>query len=507
MDYERYDSQYLQKIFNNKFIFLYYWYFDFIKQYNIQNVSIPPGGKEGISASIVGGYNVGITKFINKSKLNATLEIFKYITSKDMQRKFVKDYSVISGIPSLYEEEEICNKLDCEFINSLQLLARPKEIDYEEYSKQFRQHIFDYLFKNKPILEVLQKIVDIKKIYSVSLNTEDTMIGLITFIIIIAVSVIELLSMIFLFIEKFKPKFEFLSKGLWITVILGSLIILYSNLFKLGEVKNLNCQLKIALLFAGNSLIFIPIFYKLIENFPIEHEKVKLIVKNRNKFILGLLLIELIFISLIFISPFTIKSEIIDGGKNFQVCKLSKGVNFVSLVLVVITQLLLMLCILFLTFLEWNIETTRVDIRLITLSIYTDVLLIIVLAVLKFINIKSYRREYLVSNIIYIGISVSNFTFLYGIRIIFGFMKGFDNKLADNDIKLVRKSNVYVQSSTSSTSKETSTSSKKLENKILSLHYMKTPSSNGASRNILNTATESCNRSNNNNNNNSTKNL
>lgn len=398
-----------------------------------------------------------------------------------MQKKIVMDYSITSSIVSLYDDENICEKVDCEFIKSVQLIARPREVYYEEYSKKYRRSIFKYLYENEPLSFIIYNLIDIKKIFSVSLNTEETVIGLVMFIIIIGISVIEISSLAFLFVEKFKPRFQFLSRYSCFSIVLGSVIILYANFENLGEPTIFSCHMKAALLIFGNSFVFIPVLYTLISNFPVESKKIDWIVKNKKIFVLGLFLIKLLLIALTFVSPYSIETQNEDmGGHIFKRCVLSKGFNFISVNLVLLYKVIIMLVILFLSFLEWNIRNTRTDIKFITLSIYVDISFIISSMVLFYVKIKYYKLEYILKNILYIGIGVSNYLLLYGYRIILELMKS--NKIENNnkDIKFYQNNNVFVTNKNSIDSSNVSNDSKKYENKIINLHFKKTSSPYGS---------------------------
>jgi len=48
--------------------------------------SILPGNIEGISGSTIGGYNIGINNKISNNRKEKAIEVFKYITSWDIQK-------------------------------------------------------------------------------------------------------------------------------------------------------------------------------------------------------------------------------------------------------------------------------------------------------------------------------------------------------------------------------------------------------------------------------------
>ncbi|OUM62834.1 hypothetical protein PIROE2DRAFT_61622 [Piromyces sp. E2] len=65
-----------------------------------------PGSSEGISASSLVGFNVGINFHLNYEKTKAAIEVTKFITSKEVQKKIVMEKGLLSGIYSLFDEKD-----------------------------------------------------------------------------------------------------------------------------------------------------------------------------------------------------------------------------------------------------------------------------------------------------------------------------------------------------------------------------------------------------------------
>jgi len=138
-------------------LFFKYWFTgnnnSILKKYAL------PGLKEGISGSTIGDYNLGINKYVNDEKKKAAIKVLKYITSKDMQRKIVIEKENLSLISSLYDEEIVCSKVDCEFFKAIQPVARPTYImnDYSTYSEKIREYAYEYLYGDITAKEALKK--------------------------------------------------------------------------------------------------------------------------------------------------------------------------------------------------------------------------------------------------------------------------------------------------------------------------------------------------------------
>jgi len=204
-------------------------------------ISLLPGEKEDISGSAIIGYAVGINKHSSEDKRNEVIKAFQYITSKEMQKKFVIEKRITSSIPSIYDDEKVCEKVDCELMKSIQPFGRPTNItdDYDVYTKRFRTKIFEYIYGDtSSVVEALKNAEDLIKIYYISIDTKESYIGLISLIIMITLSIAMFLSTIILFIEKFKPYFNFLSTDFWFLTIIGSIIIISTCYCGIGEKKN-----------------------------------------------------------------------------------------------------------------------------------------------------------------------------------------------------------------------------------------------------------------------------
>lgn len=103
----------------------------FLKFYYIQNVnpaykvSPLPGNTKGISASCIGGLNIGINKFISDERKKQAAEAIKFMTSFETQKYFAIEHGLTSGIEGIYDDKDVCKVLDCEVLKNMQPIARP----------------------------------------------------------------------------------------------------------------------------------------------------------------------------------------------------------------------------------------------------------------------------------------------------------------------------------------------------------------------------------------------
>jgi len=388
---------------------------------SIQPFKTMPGGRERLSGFIVGGFNIGLNKYADLHLRDAAVEAFKFITSKDIQRKYFALKNYYSAIPSIYDEEEVCQKVNCKHYKNIQLVPRPFNLtnDYSGYTKKFQNYIYEYLFGNDiTAMDALKKVEDITKIYYLSINTDDTIAGLILFIIVTITIVIILGSLAFLFIKKLENYFQFLPKNFWIFYIIGLLFMLCSFYFGIGEVSSTKCFLKIAFMIIGYTLNFIPVICQMIIEIPIEENKVsKWLKQNRYLFVGIFLAFDFILILLMYFSPYTVMDMKYEGQKNFQICKqynsLGKFLKYFTYIYISITVIVM----LFLIFVEWNLRPLYYDIRFITVAIYmTIVIFMAYILISQIVTLNNYIAYGLVNEISRLIYVLVNFIFIYGYR-------------------------------------------------------------------------------------------
>ncbi|OUM63563.1 hypothetical protein PIROE2DRAFT_9843, partial [Piromyces sp. E2] len=194
------------KIFDGGALFIKFYYMPgFIDEHSPYIISNMPGIKKGISGTILVGYNIGIINTIDEKKLLPAIEAIKFMTSKEMQKDLVLKESIVSGMTSLYNEEEICNNIQfCDFYKNPQLTLKPKNVfNSDEYYERFLSYFYDFLFRNESASKALKKIDDLNKIYHISINTKEISNYIPKFMIQeILILAIALLNFITLFISR-----------------------------------------------------------------------------------------------------------------------------------------------------------------------------------------------------------------------------------------------------------------------------------------------------------------
>ena len=424
---------------SGKYIFLKYWFLG--EQLLFLNyISNLPGIKEGISGTTVAGNNIGIIKNISKEKKDAALEVVKFFISKEFQKQGFETGTFVSAINEFWYDKEVCkNDEICDIFKNVQFTVEPKFIQKEpdDYKKKYQEYIYQFLYENKTINETLKQINDLKKIYYVSLNTENSYVGLICFIYFSVISILMLLSLIFIIGDTFHPFFNFLTNDFWIITILGSIMILWVPITIYGPVTTLKCHLKVFLLSIGYTFSVCPSLFKLIVHFPKKNKISPWINNNKYPFLLFNILIDILVNSVSIINPYTSQPVLIEDGESFEVCKFN---GEYSIIIVMIYKLVIIFSILFLVFAEWNHSPNKYNLRFIVSTIYIDILSLILIYVFHFIKINNYILYFILQTVITSIISITNHLLLYVNRI---FLKIFKNeelvieKISTNNFKFV----------------------------------------------------------------------
>jgi len=426
-------------------------------------LSILPGLKNGISGSMVKGVNIGIKNNISSEKRDAALEILKYVTSKNYQREQFASGKTLTAISEFLDDEEMCKKSPCNLLKEIQGVGEPKFITDgpENYAKRYKKYIYNFLYENKTIDETLKQIFDITKLYEVSLDTENTSIGLISIIYFSVVSLLMLSSLIFLYINSLNKYYLFLPKTFWIITILGSILIIWVPVIHLGSPKTVKCHLKPLLVIVGYTLSICPTLQRLIAQFPEENKISAWVIKHQFIFLIFHLLIDIMINSISLINPYTSKIVSIEDGESFETCKFN---GEYSIIIVIVYKFLEIFLMLFLVFTEWNLLDTAYDMKFILLALYIDILCAIVIYIFHIIQVKNYITFYIIQVITTSLVSISNYMFLYGSRLLVIFI--FKDK--DEELEIIQKiKENFATSDDYSRSKSKSTGSSSTECKTI----------------------------------------
>jgi len=411
---------------NNNFLFVKNWYLPYIPY----KYTILPGSKVGISGATIGGHNLGINKYSDQEKRKEVIKAFEYLTSKYIQKKYVAMDNYYSAIPSLYNDEEVCSVVDCEYYKSIQLIGRPVTKDYVEYTNYFKKYIYEFLYGNSTAIEVLKKVEGLNKVYHYSISTEDSPIGLINLILVVVLSIIMVSSLILIFKTKFKPFFENFTTDLWLIYILGLVLIIYTYFTEIGPNSPIKCHLRALFFSLGFTLNVLPIIYKLVICFPEKDNKVSIWVLNHKwKFMTCFCLIDILLNLLLLTSPYTLEDYTRNMElKNYKVCTFSNVFGKILVNVMIAYKIITYLSVIVLVFLEWNLKSIHFDNTLITYTLYINSVFLIILTVLiNFVRFENYIYFYAIRQFICFFYALSNYLIFFGVRILKALIRKKDN--------------------------------------------------------------------------------
>ncbi|OUM67814.1 hypothetical protein PIROE2DRAFT_4623 [Piromyces sp. E2] len=193
MKFQENEKGFEENLSDSEFVFSKFWYTPNTVMNSGKKVSILPGSKPGISGSIVGVNGFGINKYVKDEKaIKAAAEIISYFSSLEFQKELLLEFGLPSGILNLYDDDEICKTVNCEFFKSFQIITRPTaEVDdYEEYSIEFRDSVYSYLYGNNTVekaLEITSKLVKSNQssgsLRNASVNVFSILVSLLLFFI------------------------------------------------------------------------------------------------------------------------------------------------------------------------------------------------------------------------------------------------------------------------------------------------------------------------------------
>jgi len=416
------------KLMSGNAIFIKYWLINIEPITTNYTISILPGLKEGLSGTMAQGSNIGIVRDIDEDKKDAALEVFKFLTSKDIQKIMLMTGVSVTSIKEFLDDEVVCKYLLCDVIKDSQITAEPSFVKEgpADFRAKYQKYIYQFLYDNETVEETLKHINDVTKIYHISLSTEDSPVGLICFIFFSVISLFMLVSLVFFFRENFHPFFTFLPDDLWVITVLGSILVLWVPILNYGTIDTLKCHFKPMLLSIGYTLSINPTLYKVIVQFPENNKVTYWVYKNKHMFFFYSILVDILLNSIHWIYPFTTKHIYVEDGESFETCRYNGVLN---IFLVLIYKFIVLLVLLFLIFVEWNLSANIYDMRFVVSAIYIDILSFILIYILHFIEIKNYIYNFILLTGITSIISLSNYIFLYGIRLLLAFLRKQNIKL------------------------------------------------------------------------------
>ena len=412
-----------------------------------------PGKNDKVSGTAGSSSNLLINRYIPEDKQKAAVDFIKFITSDEIQKEFFLTGQLFSPINELYDEES-CKKIECEVAIGARpysySLDEPEYLEKKYYSTKVKEYAYDYIYNDADLDYVIKKIIDLKKIYKVTLGTEDSNIGLIIFIISTSILFLMGLHLIIYTVKtKFKNNASFFPNDIWILSLVGAAIMVCTNFTIYGDVTVVKCYLQMIIFNIGFYINIVPILIELVANFPINTKYTMWFSqqKNKYKFICIMILAQIILMGFSMIKTYTVDIMIIVDGENYQYCMMNNLWGKIFANAVEIIQIIMHFILLFLYFTEWNLKDSTFEIRLLFSLSVVDILCSFIYQVLKRINFKNYIHTNLILFLIISIIPVSNFIFIYLLKL--KVLVSRVNSL-ENIIEEIRKPNEMNNSSISS---------------------------------------------------------
>ncbi|OUM63923.1 hypothetical protein PIROE2DRAFT_9454 [Piromyces sp. E2] len=321
-----------------------------------------PGKKKGISASIVGGYNIIINNGSSESKKKAAGKIIDFLLSKDIQLKYFFDHNKFSALNEVYDDEELCSIIDCKLFKKMQYVSRPITYsdDYEKYSANFREYFNKFLRGELTAKETLIKIDNIVRIYSIDRK-----------------------------ITEFKC---------------------YSLTF----------------------VVFLDI------------------------------LIAFIFYSS---STYNVIEIDIKDGENYEKCEFTSSWSKTLYVLLFLYRGFICLIISLISFIEWNLNSVRTDIRVITVIIYSNILFVFSIAVAENINLLNYKMHIAIKSTIIFLFTLVNYSLIIWYKMYYEISEKKNRKYYNKNNRSSNENNKSIKvSNLSSNYNNTNESNTKFDN-------------------------------------------
>jgi len=412
----------IQKLITGKAIFLKLFYMGHLPNYITTAI---PGKKIGVSGCIVSSSIISISQYVEESHKKAAVEFLRFFSSEEIHKKYLIKNNLLSPLNSLYDDEEVCTWIDCDVLKNAQPYSGTTynltEYTAEYYFGRLRQYAYDYIYGNETVSNVIKKIDDMRKIYYLSLKTDDSPIGLFLFIFVSIILVTMIIFTIILYIKNYNIYYNntFFPNKVWIISLFGSMIILSSTFTFYEKLNSFKCFLQLIVFTNGFFINIIPMFFQLIEFFPLTNIISKWFQKSIHKFLfLSFIIIAvLILIGLSFFKPYTIQTISVYEGENYQICTLKKLWGIIIIKFIYFIQMILLILSLVLIFLEWNIKEYKNYLKILSSALSIDVLLLIIYEVFNYVSFGSYKSDTVVIFLIIFFLSVSNFIFIYLIKI------------------------------------------------------------------------------------------
>jgi len=402
-----------------------------------------PGRERGISSSSISGYNIGIPKYLDESRIKKVAAFIDKLASETIQEAYIKETKSFSPLIRLYKIEqsdnesktskissanETCSLVDCDMIYNLEFYKRPSNSygeSYDLFKDEFVRLTHEYIFgrssEEDNTSKTLKKIDDLTRYYNIS---PSSFLGIVVISLLAIIIIIMIISYIMMFNRKYNKYFVFLNNTYWGIFLYGTVLILMYGLVNLGEITQSKCNLRFVLLTLGIPISFSPLLLQLIVLYPESNKVSNHVNRNFSNYLCCHILFELFICTLYLFTPFTVEDHhlsISDGLENFRTCECTNSRTKILVAFDIFEKGAEIIAFAVLIFAEWNISATKTDIISLTVAIVLDIFAFTLYAIFYFNKFKLKTTSYLtkVGPVLLFGLSNLIMIYLWKFTIIF----------------------------------------------------------------------------------------
>ncbi|ORX80089.1 hypothetical protein BCR32DRAFT_245898 [Anaeromyces robustus] len=311
----------------------------------------------------------------------------------------------ISGMSSIYNNETFCNEaqINCNIYNNAQTIPKPFNLmnNYEDYITEFMNYANEYLFSKEndesTAYKALERIDRISRVYYIDYNSD---IGRISLIAPTALIILMLILYSLTFKHNIGKNFIFLSKRYWLTYIFGISLMLSYLYTNIGTLTNFKCQIRTILLSVGFTLTSTLQCLKLLSNMPSKSNYVGSVKKNFPIILNCIIWIDIFFCSLFLSVSYKNNINYIIDNVNFQKCQFLSLKSRILILCLLGYKLIVIFINFALTYIEWNNELFKIDVRSILFTHVFSLIFIVTFAGYYYTDSNDLNKYYLIRNLL-----------------------------------------------------------------------------------------------------------
>ncbi|KAG4105582.1 periplasmic binding protein-like II [Neocallimastix lanati (nom. inval.)] len=374
-----------------------------------------PGKVEGLSGSILGGYHLGVNKYITEEKKKKIAAVIEHIVEEESQKKISMQFGYQSALKDIYEDLFICGEYEqCQNFKTIQSILRPINVveNYKDYFKKYRNFLLKYLYEDSNLSECLSGIKYLTKVYVV--NSELVNIPYMT--IIGVTDLVMIFCYCFAFTKKHRFKFNILSPFYWFLYLLGMIIIMSYGFTGIGKLTEFKCRIRPIVFSLGFTMSNTVLLIRMLTNFP----ETEIIFSRfcRNHFGKAFLIsigFDIFLNSLALIEPARVET-VSDNDKLYYQCKVESTLNLVAVILIFVYKFAILLGMAVAIFTEWNIEELKYDVHYAIATLFLSFIACIIYLMVSSLNTIQFSLQFVIPAFITYIYAVSCFFSYFIIR-------------------------------------------------------------------------------------------